>query len=202
MTLEILLSHRRSSFAAFILTGRNTLPLGTAYVLPPGTTGRVRQRKSAHLFATRDEGPGQGSANTTGRSGDKHCHDTLRLFWGSDLVESRRKLLAEVKSGGSGAAQTRSVRCMNSGSDNWASFTGPDSSPRSLTRMKDRMVFRRATDSMDAHVPAGLHPVLIVVEPDMEQESTSHVGGGRRVRGAVRNLSASPRQLDELRRKP
>src|SRR3954470_10280098 len=105
MTPEILPSHRRSSFAAFILTGRDTLPFGTAYVLPPGTTGRVRQRKSAHLSATGDEGPGQGSANTTGRSGDKDCHDTLRLFWGSDLVESRRKLLAEVKSGGSAGAQ-------------------------------------------------------------------------------------------------
>lgn len=39
MTLEILLSHRRSSFAAFILTGRDTLPLGTAYVYLPGQQG-------------------------------------------------------------------------------------------------------------------------------------------------------------------
>ena len=106
MTLVILLSHRRSSFAAFISTGRGAPPFGRAYVLPPGKTGRAQQRWSAHLFATRDEVPGQSSAKTADRSGDKHCHDTLRLFCG---VRFSRK-----PTSGPGAGQVRCQRrCTN-----------------------------------------------------------------------------------------
>src|SRR3954451_19806391 len=96
MTPEISLSHRRSSFAAFISTGRGSLPFGTGYVYLPGQQGefgseRVRtfspraMRVRARVPPTRPVAPVTNIIMT-----HSDCSG------GADLVESRRKLLAEV----------------------------------------------------------------------------------------------------------